>query len=95
MRFVTVRELRLNPAAVWRKLSEGSDVVVTSNGKPVALMTGVAEESLEEELLAIRRARAQMATARLQKVAEGRSLRTLSQRRIDEIIAKTRTGRKP
>lgn len=42
MDFVSVRELRTRSAAVWDALREEKDLVVTSNGKPIAefLVTG-------------------------------------------------------
>ena len=39
MRFVSVRELRGQSAAVWKALAEEKDLVVTSNGKPIALLS--------------------------------------------------------
>lgn len=58
MKFVTVRDLRLKPGDVWKLARKEKDVVVTSNGRPVAILTGVDEESFESELEAIRRGRA-------------------------------------
>ncbi|MBI3921372.1 MAG: type II toxin-antitoxin system Phd/YefM family antitoxin [Armatimonadetes bacterium] len=63
MRFVTVRELHGRSAEVWVKLSEEKDLIVTSNGKPIALMSAVSEDSLEGSLAAMRRARAEAAVA--------------------------------
>ena len=56
MRFVTVRELRGQSAAVWKALAEERDLVVTSNGKPIALLSATSGEFLEESLGALRRA---------------------------------------
>ncbi|NLF09164.1 MAG: type II toxin-antitoxin system Phd/YefM family antitoxin, partial [Pirellulaceae bacterium] len=47
MKFVSVRELRARSADVWRQLSEEPDMVVTSNGKPVAILTAVSPAGLE------------------------------------------------
>ncbi len=63
MRFVSVRELRNQSALVWKALSEEKDLVITSNGKPIALLSAMVEEDLEASLGAVRRARAQAATA--------------------------------
>ena len=72
MRFVNVRELRTRTAAVWKELKSEQDLVITSNGKPVALLSSVSEESLEQRLAANRRARAVAAVEEMQKA----SLRT-------------------
>lgn len=69
MRFVSVRELRNQSASVWKVLSEEKDLVITSNGKPIALLSAMVEEDLEASLGAVRRARAQAATTALQQAS--------------------------
>ena len=41
MRFVSVRDLRGNSAQVWRLLADEKEMVITSNGKPVAILSSV------------------------------------------------------
>lgn len=67
MRFVTVRELRATSAQVLRNLPSEGEIVVTSNGRPVAVLAPVDEAGLEETLRAFRRARAVEAVASLQR----------------------------
>ena len=69
MRFVTVRELRGQSAAVWKALAEEKDMVVTSNGKPIALLSATSDETLEESLGAVRRARSQAAATAMQQAS--------------------------
>ena len=69
MRFVSVRELRGQSAAVWKALAEEKDMVVTSNGKPIALLSATSGETLEESLGAVRRARAQAAATAMQQAS--------------------------
>ena len=69
MRFVSVRELRNQSALVWKVLSEEKDLVITSNGKPIALLSAMVEEDLEVSLGAVRRARAQAAVTALQQAS--------------------------
>ena len=69
MRFVSVRELRNQSALVWKVLSEEKDLVITSNGKPIALLSAMVEEDLEVSLGAVRRARAQAAVTALQQTS--------------------------
>lgn len=75
MRFVSVRELRERSASIWKALGEEKDMVITSNGKPIALLSATSGESLEESLRALRRARAQAAAA-----MQGASLKAGSDR---------------
>ena len=69
MRFVSVRELRGQSAAVWKALAEDKELVVTSNGKPIALLSATSDETLEESLRAVRRARAQAAATAMQQAS--------------------------
>ena len=69
MDFVSVRELRSQSAAVWRSLAREKDLVVTSNGKPIAVLSATTASTLEESLAAWRQARAQLAVAAMQRRA--------------------------
>ena len=57
MQFVTVRDFRNSSRAVWDKLNENGELVVTSNGKPTALLLNVGDGDLEKILRDVRRAR--------------------------------------
>jgi len=93
MKFVSVRELRLNPAKVWKLARQEKDLVVTANGRPVAILTGTDEESFEEEMEVIRRARALRALESLQAESVGRGTHLLSLKEIDSEIRAARKGR--
>lgn len=69
MDFVSVRELRTRSAAVWNALSEEKDLVVTSNGKPIAVLSATTASTLEASLAALRQARAQLSVAAMQERA--------------------------
>ena len=51
MRFVTLRDLKINPSRVLDELVN-EDVVVTRNGKPAAALIHLDEETLDEFVLA-------------------------------------------
>ncbi len=70
MDFVSVRELRTQSAAVWDALSKEKDLVVTSNGKPIAVLSATTAPTLEASLAALRQARAQLAVAAMQQRAQ-------------------------
>jgi len=91
MKFITVRELRGRSGQVWSKLARERDMVLTSNGKPIAILTAVSEETLEESLAAVRRARAVAAAEHLQRQSVRTGTDTLSP---TEITAEIRSSRK-
>jgi len=66
MKFVTIRDLRSKSRQIQVDLPKYKEMVLTSNGKPIAIMTAISEESLEDSLAAIRRARAVSAVTGLQ-----------------------------
>lgn len=90
MDFISVRDLKINTGKVWEKLSKEKDLVITSNGRPLALMTGIAGNNLESMLAAIRRARGEWAIRQLRKDAQARGLTKISSQEIDREIKKTR-----
>ena len=93
MRFVSIRELRNQTAVVWKALADEKDVVITSNGKPIALLSAMEEENLEASLTAIRQARAQAATTALQQTSLRAGTDRLSQAAINAEIAAARRNR--
>ena len=50
MRFANVRELKNKTSEILRK-AENGDIVITSQGKPRAIITAVTEEDFEDYLL--------------------------------------------
>ncbi len=94
MKFVTVRDLRLKPGAVWKMAEKEKDIVITSNGRPVAILTGTNEDRLELELAALKKARAITTLNLIHRESVGRKTDVISSKTIDEEITKTRRGRK-
>ena len=90
MRFVSIRELRIKPGEVWKRLEAEHDLVLTSNGKPMALLTDVHEEDLESTLTALRQARAQAALARIHRYAVENGLDKITDEEINAEIAAVR-----
>jgi prevent-host-death family protein len=90
MKFISSRELRIRPGAVWTALRREKDLVITSNGKPVAVLTAAAEDSVEDVLMTLRQGRAQSAVAALRRSALDRNANRLSKDRIEQIIRTAR-----
>lgn len=84
MRFVSVRELRGRSADVWKTLATEKELVVTSNGRPIALLSETSEERLEASLKALRRARAELAAMSMQQASLAAGTDRLT---LDEINA--------
>ena len=93
MKFLSTRDLRNRPGYV-RDLSQRDDLVLTANGKPVAILVGVGDDGFEETARAIRRAKAQLAVSRMRRQAAKRGLDRLSAAAIDADIRAVRSRRK-
>jgi len=89
MEFISVRDFRIRPGEVWEKLKD-QDLVVTSNGRPIAILSQVEGENIEETFALLRRLRAQMAVSRIRKEAAKAGLDQLSEEAIEAEIRKAR-----
>lgn len=90
MKFVPVREFRLHPGSVWRKLKEERELILTSRGKPVGLLAPVDEGSFDRTLRVWRQARGMLALALLQEEAKRKGLNRLKSAEIEEEIREIR-----
>ena len=93
MRFVSVRDLRAKSAEVWRDLEREREIVITSNGRPVAVLAAVDEATLESSLRAFRRGRAIDALGALQRGSVDGGRDALGNAEIDGEIDDVRRGR--
>ena len=94
MKFITARELRGASAKLWEILPKEEEVVVTLNGKPVALITPLSDTNFDLSLREIRRARAMTAIASMHKDAEKSGASKLTMEEIDAEIRAARKTRK-
>ena len=95
MKFVSVRELRLKPGEVWKAAKIEKDLVITANGRPIAILTGVDEDTFEHELATIKRARALTALDRLHRESVQKGKHTMSPEEIQVEIDEARRGNQP
>jgi len=93
MKFVSVRDLRGRSAEIWRELSDEREMVVTSNGRPVAILAAVSESNLEESLAAFRQARAIEAVSSMQRRSVATGNDAISVAEINAEIAAVRRAR--
>ena len=90
MQFVSVRDLRLKSSEIWQQLKDEGEMVVTSNGRPVAVLSSADEHDLGEYLNALIKVKAMLAVNKMQE----QSLREgLDQCSMDEIEAEIKAVR--
>ncbi len=94
MKFVAVRDLRLKPGSVWQRLAREGEMVLTSNGKPIALLTRIDEGDLEKTVTAGRRARALMAMEEMQRASLSAGADRISDPEIEAEIRAARRSRR-
>lgn len=94
MKFISVRDLRGKSAEVWKDLPAEREVIVTSNGRPIAILSAVNESNVEESLSAIRQARAAEAVMSLQRRSVERGMDGITMAEIDAEIKAVRRKRK-
>jgi prevent-host-death family protein len=86
VKFISVRDLRLKPGDVWKIAIKEKDVVLTSNGRPIAILTGVDEDTFEEELEVIQRARALKALEAIHQESVRKGTHRLTEKEIQKKI---------
>jgi len=90
MKFVTVRDIRTAPAQIWKQLPEEQEMVITNNGKPIALLTPLSDVNLEDTLKAVRTARAINAVKQMQEISMRNGNISLSDEDIQKEITESR-----
>ena len=94
MRFISVRDLRTRIRQVWKELESEKELIITSNGRPVAILTGVNEENFERTLRDLRRARALRAVEEMQRASVRAGLDKRAHGEIETEIQEARKARK-
>lgn len=86
MKFVSTEELGFTPKNIWQATDNDQEIVITTNGRPVAILTGVDESTFEQEIEAIRRARALRALDQIHKESVEKGTHLLSEEEIQAEI---------
>ena len=94
MQFITVRDFRTSSAAIWKRLPKEKEMVITHNGKPIALLTPLNDRNLEENLSAIRRAKAIEAVRQIQQQSIENGTDKMTLKEINHEINMARKERK-
>ena len=94
MKFLSVRDLKTKSSQVWKDLPDQKEMIVTSNGRPIALLSSVNENNLEQVLAAFRHARATNAVALIQYESTQKGTDKMTMDEIDVEIGAVRSKRK-
>ena len=94
MKFVTVNDFSMASADIWNILPQEQELVITNNGKPVALLTPLSDTNLEETISAIRRAKAINAVKLIQQQSMKNGTDKMTMEEIDYEIKMSREERK-
>jgi antitoxin (DNA-binding transcriptional repressor) of toxin-antitoxin stability system len=94
MKFITVRDLRTTPAKIWKDLQEEQEMVITNNGKPIALLTPISDADIEDTVTAVRRARAAAALRKIRDLAVKTRVSELTMEEINKEIKEYRKSTK-
>lgn len=94
MKMISTRDLKLKAADTWRLLGSEGELVVTSHGKPVALLADIPGGDVEAALSALRRARAQIAVSSMRRSAQEAGLDGMTAAEVEEEIKAARRARR-
>ena len=94
MSFVSFRELRTSTAKINEMLTDNGKIVVTSNGKPTAVMIQVNESNFEETLSVLNQIKFTKAINNLRATAKQSGAAEMTLEEINTEIALSRTERK-
>jgi prevent-host-death family protein len=91
---ISVSELKRRPASQWLKSAGKEDLIITSKGRPVAVLLRLATASVESARSLLRSVRALQAQAALQQAASANGTAGLTMSDIDAEIALARRARR-
>jgi ribosomal protein L12E/L44/L45/RPP1/RPP2 len=84
----------MRSAEIWRQLEDEGYMVITSNGKPIALLSNIDDKQLEDYIRAIKQARAAIAVSNLQEKSVKENRSQLSEKEIETEIKNARRNRR-
>jgi antitoxin (DNA-binding transcriptional repressor) of toxin-antitoxin stability system len=94
MKFITVRDFRTSPAQIWKQLPDEQEMIITNNGRPIALLTPISDGTLEETVASMRKARAINAIKQLQLSSLKTGKNRMTEEEIENEIREARKSRK-
>jgi len=52
MKFLSIRDLKTKSSKIWKELPNQKEMILTSNGRPIAILSSINETNLEQVLSA-------------------------------------------
>lgn len=93
MKFLSIRDLKTKSSQVWQELPNQKEMIITSNGRPIAILSSINENNLEQIISAFRRARATNAVASIQYESVRKGTDRISMDEINAEIKMVRSKR--
>ena len=93
MKFLSIRDLKTKSSQIWKELPDQKDMILTSNGRPIAIISSINENNLEQVLSAFRRARATNAVSSIQYDSVRKGTDKITLKEIDDEIKSVRSKR--
>jgi len=93
MKFISIRDLKTKSSQVWQELPNQKEMIITSNGRPIAILSSINENNLEQIISAFRRARATNAVASIQYESVRKGTDRISMDEINAEIKMVRSKR--
>lgn len=94
MKLLSVRDLKTKSSQVWKDLPDQKEMVITSNGRPIAILSAVNENNLEQVLSAFRRTRSIEAVTSIQYDSVRNGKDKITREEINNEIKIVRSKRK-
>jgi len=94
MSFISLRELRTSTSKINDMLTDDGKIVVTSNGKPKAVMIQVNENDFEETLAVLNQIKLAKAINNIRRTAQSSGASEMSLDEINAEIAQSRKERR-
>ena len=91
MQMIASRELSSKPGAVWSKLAAEGSIVVTRDGRPIAIVTPTSPETMIEDFQEIAFSQARRAARNLRASAAKTDVASLS---LEDIEGEIQSARK-
>jgi len=74
LKFTNVRELKAKTSAVLRRVEKGDTVLVTTHGRPTAMLVPISEDDIEDAMLAYSPALRKKIEEGLRDIRAGRTM---------------------
>ncbi|MBU1171793.1 MAG: type II toxin-antitoxin system Phd/YefM family antitoxin [Proteobacteria bacterium] len=94
MKFLSIRDLKSQSSKIWKELPDQKEMVITNNGRPIAIISSINENNLEQILSAFRQARTADVVTSMQYSSHSKGVDQLTLEDINAEIKDVRTKRK-